>query len=136
MLGSKSKPVVNLTGPKSYVSNAGNACSVFFNTDGSLSYVQDGVTTVLGSEWLSPNPDSTEAALYEVQRTQISGTLGITFTGTLTSGTWYPLTSQRGVTATASVSVNRSNSSTYSIRRASDLTVLVSGIQIDVTSNF
>ena len=110
-----------------------SACSVMFNTDGSLSVTESGVTTTYTTEWLNPNPNSGEAALYEIQRTQVSGTLGVTFTGTLTSGTWYPLTSQRGVTVT-SVTTSRSNSSTYSIRRASDLVVLVSGVSIVVTS--
>jgi hypothetical protein len=135
MLGSASRPVVQLTSD-SFLSTAGSVCSMMFNTDGSLAVEEDAVTTTYTTEWLNPNPNSPEAALYEIQRTQVSGTVNVSFTGTMTSGTWYPLTSQRGVSVISSASVNRSNTSTYSIRRASDGVVMVSGVSITVTSNF
>lgn len=125
--------VVNLTAHSQF-STAGNAAQAFFNTDGSLQLIDDLGNVTLLDEWLKVNPNAAEAALYEVQRTQVSGTSGVSFTGTFTSGTWYPLTSQRGVSVVAG-GVVRTNVSTYAIRRASDGVVLVTGVQIDLQSN-
>lgn len=117
----------------SLFSSGGVQCSLFFNTDGTLEYVQDGGSSFPTGEWLNP-PTSGGAALYEVQRTQVSGTLGVSFTGTFTSSVWYPLNVRRGVTVIATGST-RTNISTYAIRRASDSVVLVTGIQIDLTGD-
>jgi hypothetical protein len=128
MVGARVSPVVNLTAGSA--SSTAASAELYFNTNGSLAVVEDGITTTLSNQWLNPNP-SADASLYEVQRTQVSGTTGVSFVGTLTSGTWYPLTSQRGVIVASAPGV-RSNISTYSIRRASDLVVLVSGITISL----
>lgn len=115
-------------------STAGNAASVLFNTNGSVDVLIDGATTNYKDYWLLPNPNTPQAAVYEIRRTQTSGTVGVAYTGTMTSTTWYPLTSQRGVTVTAGGSA-RSNVSTWDIRKlGGDGTVLATA-SITVTSN-
>lgn len=110
--------------------------SVMFNTNGSVDVLQNGVTTNYTDYWLLPNPNTAQAAVYEIRRTQTSGTLGVTFTGTMTTATWYPLTSQRGVSVVASPSVNRDNVSTWDIRLVGgDGTILATTV-LTVTSNF
>lgn len=115
-------------------STGGAVASVMFNTNGSVDVVQDGVTTTYTNYWLLPNPNTPEAALYEIRRTQTSGTIGVTYTGTMTSTTWYPLTSQRGVSVVAGGSA-RSNVSTWDIRRLSDTGTVVATVSLTVTSN-
>lgn len=134
LVGASAGPSIKLSAYAAY--SSGVACELMFNTNGSISYTENGVVTTLLSEWLNPNPNSGQAALYEVQRTQVSGGLGVSFTGTFTSGTWYPLTAQRGVFVITNGTVLRQNTSTYAIRRASDGVVLVTGITISVTSDF
>ncbi len=126
-------PVVALS-PRTVYSGFGDAASIFFETDGSLTEAYDAGSTNFSTEWLNPNPNSGQAALYEIQRTQVSGTIA-SFTGTLSSGVWYPLTSRRGVTVVAGATASRSNTSNYAIRRASDGVVLVSDVQITVLSD-
>lgn len=100
-------------------STNGNPTSVTFGTTGILQSVEDGTTTDAPAYWLTVHPDAATAALYEIRRTQVSGTLGVTYTGTMTSGVWYPLTSTRGVTVTSTAGVLRTNVSDWDIRLAS-----------------
>lgn len=123
---------INLT-TRTVLSISGLA-SIDFRTDGSIQTNEDGVVTYL-TEWLKRNPNTGMASTLEIQRTQVSGTTGVTFTGTFTSGTWYPMTAGRGVSVAYLFGSLRQNISTYSFRRASDAVVLLSGIQITVSSD-
>lgn len=90
--------------------------NIMFLLDGSITTLEDGTTTPLaGNAWLSSHPDTVNAALYEIKRTQITGTTGVTFTGTMSSGVWYPLSSTRGVSVNPGGSGN-SNDSSWQIR--------------------
>lgn len=116
-------------------STAGNAANLLFNTDGSITYLEDGATTNIPTQWLSSQPDAVNASLYSVRRTQVSGALGVSFTGTMTSGTWYPLTSQRGVSATSTGGATRSNVSTYDFALTADTTTVLASTTVTVTSD-
>ena len=117
-------------------STGGSVCSVFFNTNGTLEIVENGVSTFPAIQWLKSAPDSTNAALYEIQRNQLSGGLGVTFTGGFaSSGTWNAATSRQGTTVTASISVGRINYSEYNIRLAGGSGTVLATCQIDLSSS-
>ena len=101
-------------GTYTFGSTSGFLASLIFGLDGQLVSTADGVATNEVA-WLSNRPNATDAALYEIRRTQVSGVLGVTFTGTMTSGTWYLLSSDRGVTVIPG-GVSRNNQSTFEIR--------------------
>lgn len=115
-------------------STAGNPASFNLLSTGVGNQVVDGVTTPFSGQWLTTTPDSTTAALYEVRRTQVSGTLGITFTGTMADGVWYQLNADRGVTATAG-GAGRSNVSTWDIRLIAGPGPIVATASVTVASN-
>jgi len=122
--------------PASFGSGStGSAANVMFKTDGYVSTLEDGVTAnMAGNSWLSSHPDATNAALYEIRRTQVSGSLGVSYTGTMTSGTWYPMTSQRGVSVASGVS-GRENTSTWEIRLISNPGTILATATVIVTAD-
>jgi hypothetical protein len=127
-------PTVNLTSPRTAASTATDPASAWFNTDGTFELEQDGIQSFVSGEWLT-SPDTPTAALYEIRRTQVSGSLGISYTGTMTSGAWYPLTSRRGVTAVSTLGITRSNQSTWEIRLAGGPGTILGTVSLTVTSD-
>lgn len=87
---------------------------LIFHLNGQLSTMQDGITTEWAA-WLSNRPNTVDAALYEIRRTQGSGVTGVTYFGTMTSGVWYPLNADRGVYVQENGTL-RFNISTWDIR--------------------
>lgn len=123
-----------LTTPRTVTSMSGTAGVVIFKNDGTLTTDDGGGVVTVTGEWLtsSPTADTTNAALYEIRRTQVAGSLGVTFTGTMNSGTWYPLTSDRGVTVNAGGVVTRSNQSTWDIRLAGGPGTILATVDLTV----
>jgi len=109
---------------------------MLFKTNGELWVTDDiGTNRIIVGEWLTVAPDSVYPALYEVQRVQGSGSLGLSYTGGLgTSSAWNAMTSDQGITATAGA-VSRTNTSTYNFRVAGGPGTVVATATITVTSD-
>jgi hypothetical protein len=118
----------------SYVlaSTANNNATFTLKATGQLELIDDAGTVHPLGQWLGNNPDAASAALYEVQRTQVSGVAGLTLVGGMLTGTWYTLNADRGIIV-ASTSTLHNNQSTWIIRRISDQ-VTVASFSTDLTS--
>lgn len=116
-------------------SGTGLPASMTLLSNGAMETLEDGVTTDSPVYWLSSWPDAATAANYSVRRTQISGAGGVSFTGTMASGTWYPLSSARGVTVVSSAGVARHNESTWDIALTSNLTSILATMDLVITAD-
>jgi hypothetical protein len=117
-------------------STAANAASFLLLSTGVLRTIVDGVTTDLTMQWLTNNPNSSAASLYSVRRTQVSGTVGVTFTGTMTSGTWFSLSgTDRGVSVVSTLGVQRQNTSTWDLALTADTATVLATTSVQVLSD-
>lgn len=125
-----------LSTPRTVNGTSGSTATVLFKNDGRLSVDDGSGAAIIAGEWLTSSPglDTTTAALYEIRRTQTSGTIGVSFVGTMTSGSWFALNSDRGVQVTASAGA-RSNVSTWEIRLIAGPGPVVATVVLTVVGN-
>jgi hypothetical protein len=129
-------PSVSLPATDSVLSTGLEPADWILKNNGILHLEESGTPFDVSGMWLtsSPTPDTASAALYEVRRTQISGTIGITFTGTMTSGTWYPLNADRGISIITG-SITRENTSLWEIRAIAVPGTILASCTVQVQSS-